>query len=58
MWVLAIEHYCKVYKVMQPKRKLQQQMSAELEELVGKLQAKEVQLHEVSDLNNNIVPHQ
>ena len=47
-WVLAIESYCKVYRVVQPKRELHWKISAELEAVVGRLQAKELQLNEVS----------
>lgn len=46
-WVLAIEKYCMVYRVVQPKRELHWEISAELDVVVGKLQAKELQLNEV-----------
>lgn len=46
-WVLAVEHYCKVFKVVHPKKELHKRISADLEVIVGKLQAKEVQLKEV-----------
>ena len=47
-WVLAIESYCKVYRVVQPKRELHWKISAELDAVVGRLKAKEQQLNEVS----------
>ncbi len=47
-WVLAIERYCQVYRVVQPKRELHWKISAELDAVVGRLQAKELQLNEVS----------
>ena len=46
-WVLAIERYCQVYRVVQPKKELHWKISAELEAVVGRLQAKELQLNEV-----------
>jgi dynein heavy chain len=49
-WVLAIDRYCQVYRVVQPKRELHWKISAELEAVVGRLQAKELQLNEVSGI--------
>ena len=46
-WVLAIEHYSQVFKVVHPKMELHKKISADLDFLVDKLQAKESQLKEV-----------
>ena len=46
-WVLALEHYHKVHKVVLPKQLLHAQVSGQLQVLVGQLQAKETQLREV-----------
>ena len=46
-WVLAIEHYGEVYRVVQPKRQLYQEMELKLQSVRSKLQGKETQLKEV-----------
>ncbi len=46
-WVLAIEHYSNVYRVVKPKRELHSRLSVELQEVMGMLQSKEIQLKEV-----------
>lgn len=54
MWVLAVENYCQVYRVIEPKRKLHMKISTELEVIVGRLKSKECQLSEVSPIPVNI----
>lgn len=47
-WVLAIEHYGRVYRVVEPKRRMHRDISLRLEAIKSKLQEKEHQLMEVS----------
>lgn len=47
-WVLAIEHYGRVYRVVEPKRRMHSDISLRLEAIKSKLQEKEHQLTEVS----------
>ena len=48
-WVLAVEHYTKVYSVMKPKRELHKKLAKELEDVVAVLEEKEAQLQEVAN---------
>lgn len=47
-WVLAIEHYARVYQVVQPKMQLHREMEERLQAVRSKLELKEAQLREVS----------
>lgn len=46
-WVLAIEHYGHIYRVVEPKRKMRKEISIRLEAVRSKLAEKEDQLIEV-----------
>lgn len=46
-WVLAIEHYGRIHRVVEPKRKLHKEISNRLEAVKSKLAEKEDQLTEV-----------
>ncbi len=47
-WVLAMERYGRVYRVVQPKVQLHREMDVRLQAVRGKLKVKEDQLREVS----------
>ncbi len=55
-WVLAIEHYARVYRVVEPKMQLHQEMDLKLQAVRKKLEVKEVQLKEVSANRRKLRP--
>ena len=48
-WVLAIEHYGKVFKVVEPKRRLHAEITLKLKAVKTRLEGKKSQLQEVVD---------